>query len=1079
MLRVVPSANAAAANSYYSSGLAREDYYAQGQEIVGRWHGRAAEMLGLDSGKIAPGEFGALVDNRHPVTGEKLTVRTRADRLCGYDLNFHAPKSLSVLQSLTSDENLVRVFREAVAETMTEIEKQTETRVRRNGRQEDRVTGNLAWAEFVHFTARPVGGIPDPHLHVHCFTFNCTFDVVESRWKAAKFHRIKGEAPLHEAAFHARLSKKVADLGYSVRRTKGAWEVVGIPDSVIDKFSRRTAEIEKIASAKGITNSKLKDALGAKTRAGKRKGMTHADLLGAWGAKLHDDEKVAIFRTHDEKPRMKNAVKVTAGEALDFADAKLFEKNAVVAKQKILFEALRYGVGHVHPDAMQREFAKRGYIEREIGGEVLVTTGMLMVEEAELIQRIREGRGKHAPLFPGRLHYSHSFLSREQREAVRHVLRSNDQVIALHGIAGSGKTTLMLECSEQLAKQGMRVFAFAQSAAASRGVLREKGFADADTIARLLIDKNLQLQVRGQVIFIDEAGLVGTRDLARIIDIVGLSTRVILVGDTLQHVPVARGDALRLLKEYSGMSVASVQEIQRQGKKNKESGYRKAVIALSRGDVKTGFAKLEEIGAVDQITDDAERYRFLASEYYDTLKATGHAPLVVSPTHAESHAVTAAIREKLREVGKIGESRKCLQYRPLRWEEAEKQKAENYTPGLMIQFHQNAKGIKRGSILPVVEGEGGHAVWLGLPGDGKILLDFKEAGKYQIFEKASIELAKGDLVKITRNGNSANGHRIYNDTVLPVKKIGADGTLTLANNVVLAPDWGHIAHGFCGTSHSSQGKTTDAVFVAQSSMSFRAGSAEQFYVSVSRGRENIRVFTDDRLELQRAVGNTSRRISALEFGGISKEAFMTPGLDGVAWTKRVAANRGNMKDATQVEKLLAQRHVNLLKKPENSDFRTYIDMRRKNAGPDGRSRSKGSGPSKAKQHHRGSTVPKRVELRQEVIDKVSKPATKPKEGGKPKPVARAASAARDKIAKGIETAKGRLKGFMEKNLPPKSTKAPEGHVAKVGKVTIKAKDLNSDAAKKRQVEQKVKQAKPKKEQAAKQVKAPTPPVRRR
>ena len=206
---------------------------------------------------------------------------------------------------------------------------------------------------------------------------------------------------------------------------------------------------------------------------------------------------------------------------------------------------------------------------------------------------------------------------------------------------------------------------------------------------------------------------------------------------------------------------------------------------------------------------------------------------------------------------------------------------------------------------------------------------------------------------------------------------------------------------------------------------------------------------------------------------------MTPGLDGVEWTKRVAAGRGNMKDATQVEKLLAQRHVNLLKKPETSDFRTYVEMRRQNAGADGRSRSKGSGPSKAKQQHRGSTLPKRVELRQEVIDKVSKPAEKPKEVEKPKPAVRASSVAREKIAKGIETAKVRLKGFMEKNLPQKSLKAPDGHVAKVGKTKIAVKDLNSDAAKKRQVEKKVKQAKPKKEKAAKQVKAATPTVRRR
>ena len=56
--------------------------------------------------------------------------------------------------------------RAAAGDRMAEIEEQTATRVRQKGVQENRVTGNFAWAEFVHFTARPVDGIPDPHLHV-------------------------------------------------------------------------------------------------------------------------------------------------------------------------------------------------------------------------------------------------------------------------------------------------------------------------------------------------------------------------------------------------------------------------------------------------------------------------------------------------------------------------------------------------------------------------------------------------------------------------------------------------------------------------------------------------------------------------------------------------------------------------------------------------------------------------------------------------------------------------------------------------------------------------------------------------
>ncbi len=200
MLRVVAHKSAAAARKYYSEGLRREDYYAEKQEVAGKWHGKSAQLLGL-TGDVTPDAFAALVDNRHPGTGERLTPRTKAERRVGYDLNFHAPKSLFVLHALTGDKDILNAFRAAVAETMNEIEAQTASRVRRGGAQSERITGNLAWAEFIHFTARPIGGIPDPHLRIHCFAFNATRDFVEERWKAASWAGIKKDAPYSEARF--------------------------------------------------------------------------------------------------------------------------------------------------------------------------------------------------------------------------------------------------------------------------------------------------------------------------------------------------------------------------------------------------------------------------------------------------------------------------------------------------------------------------------------------------------------------------------------------------------------------------------------------------------------------------------------------------------------------------------------------------------------------------------------------------------------------------------------------------------------------------------------------------------------
>lgn len=239
MLRIIESMSAGQAKSYFSTA----DYYREGQELVGQWRGEGAARLGL-SGAIDSPVWDALCDNQHPGTGEKLTLRTKSQRRVGYDFNFHVPKSVSVLHALTQDDRLLDAFRDAVRETMTDMEAEMQTRVRKAGRNEDRTTGNMVWGEFVHFTSRPVDGLPDPHLHAHCYVFNTTFDAQEQAWKAGQFGALKRDAPYFEGKFHVRLAEKLNALGIAVERTKTGWEIAGIAPSVIEKFSRRTQEIE-------------------------------------------------------------------------------------------------------------------------------------------------------------------------------------------------------------------------------------------------------------------------------------------------------------------------------------------------------------------------------------------------------------------------------------------------------------------------------------------------------------------------------------------------------------------------------------------------------------------------------------------------------------------------------------------------------------------------------------------------------------------------------------------------------------------------------------------------------------------
>ncbi len=134
MLRINQNNSAAGAMSYYSTA----DYYSEGQELVGQWRGEAAKRLGL-AGTVQKETWDALCQNRHPTTGDTLTLRQKQHRRVGYDFTFDVPKSVSVVYSLTKDERILDAFRESVNETMRDMESEMQdTRPqRRSERQAD------------------------------------------------------------------------------------------------------------------------------------------------------------------------------------------------------------------------------------------------------------------------------------------------------------------------------------------------------------------------------------------------------------------------------------------------------------------------------------------------------------------------------------------------------------------------------------------------------------------------------------------------------------------------------------------------------------------------------------------------------------------------------------------------------------------------------------------------------------------------------------------------------------------------------------------------------------------------------
>lgn len=839
MLRIIQNSNAAGAKSYYSTA----DYYTQGQELAGVWRGRGAERLGL-VGEVRREQWDALCDNRNPATGDVLTARQRRERRVGYDFNFHVPKSVSVLYGFTRDERILEAFRDSVNATMEDIEAEMQTRVRRGGRNEDRTTGNMVWGEFIHTTARPVDGLPDPHLHAHCFVFNTTWDDVEQHWKAGQFAGVKRDAPFFEAVFHSRLARRLEELGLKTERTKKGWELAGAPVSALEKFSRRTAMIEETAKTKGITDAEAKDGLGAKTRERKQKELAFSELQGHWKGRLAEDERDAlqkvIDRTGNNGFSEDNQV---AREAAMLAVDHCFERSSVTPERKLLTEALKRSVGAASPETVKRAVSDQNLIIVERDGRRWATTRGVLAEERAMIDFAREGKGTRRRLGEG-VTIKRDWLNDGQRQAVLHVWNSPDRVIVVRGQAGTGKTTMMQEAVEGIEMSGKRVFTFAPSADASRGVLQSEGFADADTVARLLVDRDLQRQVQGNVLWIDEAGLLGTRQMARVFDLAGqLDCRVILSGDTRQHGSVERGAALRLLEEQAGLVPAEIRDIKRQ-----KGEYRQAVQALAEGRTEDGFDRLDRLGWIREV-GETERYKALAADYVGAVQ-DGKSALVVSPTHLEGEWITDEIRGRLKQLGRLGDGEQTmLALENANLTEAERRDAVNYAPGDVLVFHQNAKGHTKGERVVV--------------GQGKLPLS--EAARFQVFRPSLLPVAPGDALRVTRNGKTADGrHRLNNGAIFTVKDFDAAGNIRLTNGWTIARDYGHLSHGYVVTSHASQGKTVDHVLIGNSSQSFPASSREQFYVSASRGREGVTVYTDDKEALFDAVSRSDERLSATE-----------------------------------------------------------------------------------------------------------------------------------------------------------------------------------------------------------------------
>ncbi len=848
MLRHHVQKSAAAAKKYYQTA----DYYLEGREQSAGLGGRGAERLGV-AGSAAKEHFERLCDNIHPlIAGERLTARLNDDRIVGIDLTFDGPKSFSVLAALTGDPRLRQALDEAAEETMRELEHVAGTRVRKGGKEENRTTGELVWYRASHDTTRPVDGVPDMQPHLHFFVLNATWDPVEQQWKAANLFDVLRDAPYYQAAFHARLANRLETLGYGVVRKGKSFEVEGVSQSVITKFSRRTQLIEEEAKKQGITDPTEKAELGAKTREHKADHFTVEQLQRLWVARLSKREMDQLAEVVEQAQAREGTAwhtpRVSPEQALAHAAVHVFERRSSAPARTVLAEALTFGVGAVSVEDAWKNLESADRFTADVDGRLFAASRSVLAEEKRLTRLAAQGRATLAPINP-EWEIQNTRLNIGQRAAVHHLLSSADFVTMVVGDAGVGKTTLVKEAIEGAEAAGLKVLSFAPSAAASRKTMREEGFTGADTVAMFLADKELQARARGQILLVDEAALLGTKDTAAVLQRAKeLEARVWVVGDDKQHRAVVRGAPFELFQQQAGIQPVRVQEVLRQ------QGTYKRAVELARDQPGEAIDRLRAMGWVKEVADE-ERYQLLASDYLEAVKKVKvrgewkePTALVVAPTHKEAAKVTAEIRTGLRARGKLGEEHDFLQLTNLHLSEAQRSDPLAIEPGTVLQFLQNAKGFRRGARVTVGEGQA---------------VPTQLASRFQVYRPGTLRVAKGDRLRITQNGKTREGHRLDNGDIVTVAGFVKNGIVDHRGWVIPA-DYGHLAHGFVVTSVASQSRTVDRLLAAMGPESLPATNRAQLYVTLSRGRDWARIYTHSANDLARAVKKDEVQISATE-----------------------------------------------------------------------------------------------------------------------------------------------------------------------------------------------------------------------
>lgn len=936
MLSMANVRSAGGAATYFAA----DNYYAQADaDRSGEWFGDGAERLGLE-GQVEAGAFEALLRGELP-TGARVGQEGR--HRAGTDLTFSMPKSWSLIALVGGDTRILDAYRESVKEALGWAERNAaETRMEVRGTEKIVATGNLAVALFQHDTNRN----QEPNAHVHAVVANVT-QGADGKWRALRSDKLWESNTLLNAITMARFREKVEALGYRTTEPgkHGNFEAEGIARETVMAFSTRRAEVLEAVAAMSHRTPEAHDAATLMTRAKKDVSVDRETLRKTWVATAKSigfDATILVREAEaraarDASPSARAGREVAAivdagravaarlaerlglrtddpllggatarrgpdglvaAHAVAAAVRHLSERDAAFGRTDVLKAALGFGLRTTIDgvEAGVDRLLARGALARGKGDErTLLTTPHALASEARILREVEAGRGAVKPILDAdtaarRLQavaeLNHGMrLNAGQEGAGRLLFGSSNRIVAIQGVAGAGKSSLLRPAAELLREEGRTVIGLAVQNTLVQMLQRDTGIKSMTLTRFLHANEHLlagkdagalteaRAAMRGTVLVLDEASMAGNAAKEQLVRLANLLRvdRLALVGDHKQLGAVDAGKPFALVQS-TGIETALMSTNLRA----RDADLRAAQDAAQRGKVGAALEALKD--HVVEVPGDGALAA--AKAWLSLAPADREATAIYASGRRLRGDINAAVQTGLRANGELkGNGMVLSTLARVDATREELRHLRTYQPGQVVEVERGvrAQRLSRGRYeVTGVDAKGGELQLEDRRGrthsfsPGKLAAHGQDSS-VTLHERRDVEIFAGDRIRWTANDPARGLFNADRATVEAVEPWGVQIRTSTGQMQRLGPQdpmLSRVDLAYALNAHMAQGLTSDRGIAVMDSRERNLSNQQTFLVTVTRLRDGLTLFVDNAARLESAISrNTGAKTSALEAVG--------------------------------------------------------------------------------------------------------------------------------------------------------------------------------------------------------------------